>query len=64
LVAIRALAFVHVIGLSSIILKGDYEVVTKILRSDDESLTSFGLLIVETKLYTDIFSYVFFLSHP
>lgn len=58
----RALAFANEIRLSSINLEGDSKVVIKALRSDDESFTSFGHLIVNAKSFTDAFSGVSF-SH-
>lgn len=60
--AIRVMVFAHDIGLSSIILEGDFEVVIEALRSDDEPLASFGHLIVYAKSYADTFSSISF-SH-
>lgn len=47
----KALAFPHAIGLSSIILKEDLEVVIKALRREDDFFASFGNYIVDAKSF-------------
>ena len=54
---VRALAFAKDIGLSSIILKGDLKVVMTALESNDDSFTSFGLLIINAYLFIVTFNH-------
>ena len=58
--AIRVMVFAYEIGLSSIILEGDSEVVIEALGSDDEPLASFVHLIEYAKSYADTFSSISF----
>ncbi|KAL0006575.1 hypothetical protein SO802_008077, partial [Lithocarpus litseifolius] len=62
LAAIKALSFAQKLNLSSIILEGDSETVTKALKSEDELFSYHGHLIVEAKLFFDFFHYLS-LSH-
>ena len=54
---VRALAFAQDIGLSSIILKGDSKVVMTALESNDDSFTSFNLLIIDARLFIVTFNH-------
>ena len=54
---VRALAFAQDIGLSSIILKGDSKVVMIALESNDDSFTSFNLLIIDARLFIVTFNH-------
>ena len=60
--AVRALRFAQELNFSSIILEGDFEVIIKVLCSEDESFVSYGHLISVAKVLTDAFSCVRF-SH-
>ena len=62
LAAAEALLFAQELGLSSLILEGDSEFVIKVLRSEDESLASFGHLLESVKPIIDAFSSISF-SH-
>ena len=55
--AVQALAFAQYIGLSSIIFKGDSKVVMTTLESNDDSFASFGLLIIDARLFIVIFTH-------
>ncbi|XP_075675220.1 uncharacterized protein LOC142644519 [Castanea sativa] len=54
-VAKQALLLVKDLRLSSIILKGDSEIVTRALQDIEQSLASFGNLVEESKLLVDSF---------
>ena len=54
---VRALAFAQDIGLSSIILKGDSKVVMTALESNDDSFTSFNLLMIDARLFIVTFNH-------
>ena len=62
LATVRALLFAQELGLSSLIFKGDSEFVIKVLRSEDESLASFGHFLESVKPTIDAFSSISF-SH-
>ena len=51
LAAVRAITLAMDLNLSSFIVKGDLEVVISALRSEEESLSSFGHLISSIKHY-------------
>jgi len=59
-VVVRALLFAKYIGTSSIILKGDSEVVFNALISEDTSFASYGHLIDEEKILAESFVIVVF----
>jgi len=59
---VRDVSFAQELILSSVILKADSKIIIKALCSKDESFSSYGLLIVEDKLYTDTF-YSLHFSH-
>ena len=61
LVATKAILFAHDCGFSSIILKGDSEVVIKALQCNEDSFVSFGHLLSSLKNTIDAFN--FFFSH-
>ena len=50
--ATRAIYFAQEIGLNSFILEGDSEAVIKFLRSDDDSFSPFGHILVAAKATT------------
>ena len=54
---VQALAFAQDIDLSSIILKGDSKVVMTALESNDDSFTSFNLLIIDARLFIVTFNH-------
>ena len=58
--AARAISFAQEIGLRPYILEGDAEVVINTLKSDEESLSSFGHIISLAKSTLDTNSYFFF----
>ena len=51
------LAFAQDIALSSIILKGDSKVVMTALESNNDSFASFGLLIINARLFIVTFNH-------
>ena len=55
LAATRALEFAQELGLNSIILEGDYEILIKSLVEDSLSVTSSGLLIQHVKVIAKSF---------
>ena len=57
MVVVQALAFAQYLGLSSIILKGDSKVVMTTLESNDDSFASFGLLIIDARLFIVTFNH-------
>lgn len=58
----KGLSFAQKLNLSAIILEGDSEIVIKAIRSEDESFSSHGHLIVQAKIFFDFFHYLS-LSH-
>lgn len=62
LAAIWAISFAAKLGFSSIIIKGDLEVVIKALKSGEESFATYGHLISTARLTIEAFSYICF-SH-
>ncbi|XP_050277977.1 uncharacterized protein LOC126719473 [Quercus robur] len=52
--AARAISFAHELSLSNYILEGDSEVVIKALKSNDDSLSSFGHILASAKTLTDV----------
>ncbi|XP_075658761.1 uncharacterized protein LOC142628577 [Castanea sativa] len=56
LVAVRAVSFAAKLGVLSTVIEGDLEVVIKALKSEEESLSTFGHLISAAKLSMDGFS--------
>ena len=62
LVVAKAILFVYDCGFSSIILKGDSEVVIKALQSNEDSFASFGHLLSSLKNTIDAFDFIS-LSH-
>ena len=58
----KALEFAIDLGFSSVILKGDSEILVKSLMDDSLSLASFGLLIQDVKTYAKLFQCISF-SH-
>ena len=62
LVVAKAILFAHDCGFSSIILKGDSEVVIKALQSNEDSFASFGHLLSSLKNTIDAFDFISF-SH-
>ena len=61
MVAVRAIWFARELGLSSIILEGDSEVVINALKSTESSQASFGHLIDSVKPSLKGFTYICFL---
>ena len=55
LAATRALEFAQELGLNSIILEGDYEILIKSLVEDSLSVASSGLLIQHVKVIAESF---------
>ena len=51
----RAIMFAKELNLSSIILEGDSEIITRALQAEDQSLASYGNLIEEIKFHVDSF---------
>lgn len=51
----RAIIFAKELNLSSIILEGDSETITRALQAEDQSLASYGNLIEEIRFYVDSF---------
>ena len=51
----RAILLVRDLNLSSIILKGDSEIITRAIQAEEQSLASYGNLIEETKLHANSF---------
>ena len=51
----RAIMFAKELNLSSIILKGDSEIITRALQAEDQSLASYGNLIKEIRFHVDSF---------
>ena len=62
LAATRALEFAQELGLNSVILKGDCEILIKSLMEDSLSVASSGLLIQDVKVITESFQCIRF-SH-
>ena len=60
LAAARAISFAHELSLSNYILEGDSEVVIKALKSNDDSLSSFGHILASAKILTDVNCITFF----
>ena len=60
-VAVRAIRFARELGLSSIILEGDSEVVINVLKSTESSLASFSHLIDSVKTSLEAFKHTCFL---
>ncbi|KAL0008796.1 hypothetical protein SO802_010298 [Lithocarpus litseifolius] len=56
LAAVRAMSFAAELGVSSTIIEGDSEVVIKALKSEEESLSTYGHLIAAARQFTDGFS--------
>ena len=54
LAAVRAISFAHELSFSNFILEGDSELVIKALKSNDESLSSFGHILASAKSITDV----------
>ena len=50
LAAVKALIFAKYIGLSSLILEGDTELIINALKSEEASFSAYGHLIEESKL--------------
>lgn len=61
LAAIRSLDFALEIGIDSVILKGDLEIVINSLREKSTSMLSFSHLIQDAKFTTEAFRNIFFL---
>lgn len=53
--AAKAVSFAFQLGLMTVIIEGDYEIIIRALRSEDESFTTFGHLISTAKLSMDAF---------
>ena len=53
LAAARAISFALDLGLTSIIVEGDSEVIVKVLKCEDASLATFGHSISSTKFSMD-----------
>lgn len=62
LVAAKAISFTLDLGLTSIIVEGDSEVIIKALKCEDAYFATFGHLIFSTKFSMDAFSSISF-SH-
>ena len=60
--AARALEFALELGLNSIILEGDYEILMKSLMEDSLSIASSGLLIQDVEVIAESFQCIMF-SH-
>ena len=58
----RAILLARDLNLSSIILEGDSEIITRAIQAKEQSLASYGNLIKETKLHSNSFLY-FRISH-
>ena len=56
LVALKALEFAADLGLISVVLEGDSEILMNALMDNSLSLASFGLFIQDIKAYAEIFS--------
>ncbi|XP_065629932.1 uncharacterized protein LOC136067675 [Quercus suber] len=56
LAAIRVVSFEVELGVSSIIIEGEFEVVIKAMRSEEESLSTYGHLIAAARQIMDSFS--------
>ena len=54
-VARRTILFAKDLNLSSIILEGDSEIITRALQAEDQSLASYGNIIEEIRFHTDSF---------
>lgn len=59
LAAVKALIFAKDIGLSSLILKGDSELIINPLKSEGASFAAYGHLIEEAKLLAVSLSFFF-----
>ena len=55
-VARRTILFAKDLNLSSIILEGDSEIITRALQAEDQSLASYGNIIEEIKFHANSFS--------
>ena len=62
LVIAKAISFALDLGLTSIIVEGDSEVIVKTLKCEDASFATFGRLISSTKFSMDAFNSISF-SH-
>ena len=60
--AVKTLYFTAELGISSIVLGGDSNIVFKALVSDDTSFADHGHLVEEAKLLSDLFNFCSF-SH-
>ena len=56
LAAVRAVSFAAELGVSSIIIEGDSEEIIKAMRSEEESLSTYGHLIAAVRQIMDGFS--------
>ena len=54
-VARRTILFAKDLNLSSIILEGDSEIITRALQAEDQSLASYGNIIEEIRFHADSF---------
>ena len=54
LAAARAISFAHELSFSNFILEDDFKVVIKALKSNDESLSSFGHILSSAKTLIDV----------
>ena len=54
LAATRAISFTHELSFSNFILEGDSKLVIKALKSNDESLSSFGQILASDKTITNV----------
>lgn len=55
MVAVRTSKFSLEVGIDTTILEGDYEIIINSLKDENASLASFGHLILDAKLFVDIF---------
>ena len=54
--ATRALEFARVVGINNVVMEGDSWLVHHALINDEKSLSPFGLLIEDVKLFSSCFS--------